>query len=152
MEIAAEFRRAGENWFELAETDPDAFFTSIETLSLGYDLPPDRVRQEEYCLIDDKRIVGSCRVRHRLIATTELDGGHIAYEIRPSERGKGYGTAILRLALAKAHLLGLDEVLLTVYPWNYASIRVIEKNGGAFHSECRSPFTGGIVRRYWITI
>ncbi len=150
--IAAEFEQAGESGFELAASDPEAFIRSVGMFALGHNLPPNRVQQDEYWLMDNDRIVGSCRVRHRLIATTELDGGHIAYEICPSERRKGYGTAILRLALAKARSLGLDRVLLTVHPRNLGSLRVIEKNGGVLQDECRSPFTGEIVRRYWISL
>lgn len=150
--IAAEYERAGESGFELAALDRDAFLRSIEVLAAGHDLPPNRVQQDEYWLIDRDRIVGSCRVRHHLIPTTELDGGHIAYEIRPSERRRGYGTAILGLALAKARLLDLDRALLTTDPENRASIRVIEKNGGIYEDECCSPFTGKMVLRYWISL
>ena len=151
-EIAAMFEQAGESGFELAASDPEAFIRSIEMFALGYDLPPNRVPQDEYWLMDNDRIVGSCRVRHRLTATTELDGGHIAYEICPPERRKGYGTAILRLALVKARSLDLDRALLTTHPWNHGSRRVIEKNGGVLRDECRSPLTDEIVRRYWISL
>ncbi|MBP88633.1 MAG: GNAT family N-acetyltransferase [Planctomycetaceae bacterium] len=148
----AEFEEARERCFELAASDPEAFFRSIRTLALGYDLPPNRVQQDEYWLFANDRIFGSCRIRHRLIAMTELDRGHIAYEIRPSARRQGYGTAILRLALTKARLLDLDRVLLTTHPSNHGSIRVIEKNGGEFQDECLSPFTGETVHRYWISL
>lgn len=151
-EIAREFEQAGEGRFELAAADPDAFFQSVEMCAAGHDLPPNQVQQDEYWLFDQAHVVGSCRVRHYLLPTTAVEGGHIGYEIRPSERGKGYGTAILRLALAKARQIGLDWVLITVYASNLASIRVIEKNGGVLQDECQSPFSPETICRFWISL
>lgn len=152
QEIAREFEQAGESCFEMAAADPGSFFQSLEMCAAGYDLPPNQVQQDEYWLFDQARIVGSCRVRHYLLPTTAVAGGHIGYEIRPSERGKGYGTAILRLAIAKARQIGLDRVLITVYASNLASISVIEKNGGVFQDECLSPYTSETICRYWISL
>ena len=117
-EIACEFEQFGEGGFELAAADPAAFFRSVEMCATGEDLPPFQVQQDEYWLLDPDHILGSCRVRHRLLPTTDVVGGHIGYEIRPSERRKGYGTAILTLALEKAREIGLDRVLITVQSSN----------------------------------
>jgi predicted acetyltransferase len=74
-------------------------------------------------------MLGGIRLRHRLSERLWQDGGHIGYDIRPSERGKGYATKMLELVLEKARERGLPWVLLTVDPSNVASIRVMEKNG-----------------------
>ena len=78
----------------------------------------------------DRRLVGVVDVRHRLNEFLRDFGGSIGYGVRPSERGRGYATEILRLALGHARRLGLREVLISCKQSNAASRRVIEKNGG----------------------
>ena len=72
------------------------------------------------------------RVRLNLRLNEELTefGGHIGYDIRPSARGRGHATALLRASLLVARDAGIDDVLLTCAPGNHASRRVIERNGG----------------------
>ncbi len=50
------------------------------------------------------RIFGELRFRHYLNELLEHEGGHIGYNIRPLERGKGYGTLILQLALTQCRV------------------------------------------------
>lgn len=77
----------------------------------------------------DGRLLGGIRLRHDLSERLWQDGGHIGYDIRPSERNRGYATRMLDLCLDEARARGLPWVLLTVDPGNTASIRVVEKNG-----------------------
>jgi predicted acetyltransferase len=91
-------------------------------------------------------------LRQTLTSDLEEFGGHIGYDIRPSERRRGYGTQILRLTLDKAHRLGLKRVLVTSDSANIASWRIIEKNGGVLHSEAISQHTGELLRKYWIEL
>ena len=49
--------------------------------------------------IDRNRLLGAVNIRHYLNERLLKDGGHIGDGIRPSERGKGYGTEMVRLAL-----------------------------------------------------
>lgn len=51
----------------------------------------------------DQRVVGSIQLRHSLTPELEQHGGHIGYAIRPTERGKGYGSAQLREVSARSH-------------------------------------------------
>jgi predicted acetyltransferase len=78
---------------------------------------------------EDGLLLGGCRLRHALSDSLWQDGGHIGYDIRPSRRNRGYATRMLALALDKARERGLEWVLLTISPYNKASIRVAEKNG-----------------------
>ena len=80
----------------------------------------------------------------------EKEGGHIGYDIRPSERRKGYGTVLLALTLKKAQELGLHEVLVTCDSDNVDSVRIIEKNGGELIGRAVSEHTGKEVNRYRI--
>jgi predicted acetyltransferase len=79
-------------------------------------------------------------------------GGHIGYEIRPSQRRRGYGTEILRLTLEKAREWGLRKVLVTSDATNRASRRIIEANGGVFESEVEVESGAKKERRYWVAI
>jgi predicted acetyltransferase len=85
-------------------------------------------------------------------AFLEEEGGHIGYDVRPSERRQGYGTLLLRLTLNQARALGLKRVLVTADTPNVASWRIIEKNGGVLHTEALSQQTGGLLRKYWIEL
>lgn len=98
------------------------------------------------------RVLGVAKLRHMLTPTLEDIGGHIGYSIRPSERGKGYGTLILALTLDCARELGLSRVLLTCDTENIRSARVIMRNGGVLTSEGYSPLRGARVSRYWIAL
>ena len=100
----------------------------------------------------DERFVGRISIRHELNDALRVEGGHIGYDTVPSFRGRGVATEMLRLAMPVARALGLSEVLLTCDDTNAASIRVIEKNGGA-HRETRSLAADRPAKRYyWIAL
>lgn len=101
---------------------------------------------------DGTTFVGFSRLRHRLAPALEHHGGHVGYAIRPSERGKGYGTRILALTLNKAREMGLDRVLVTCDTDNLASVRVIEANGGVLQNQSVSNRSGKMISRYWISL
>ena len=97
----------------------------------------------------DKKILGTTEIRHDLGNDVLREyGGHIGYTVCPGERGKGYGTAILRLALEECRISGLDRVMLTCSENNAASIRVIEKCGGVL-TETKET-RNHVIRVYWI--
>jgi predicted acetyltransferase len=125
-----------------AITNPAAYMEHVRRFAHGIDLPSDRVPGFEYWLLAGERILGNCRTRPELIPEIELDGGHVSYDVRPSERGRGYGRELLRLALVECRGLGLTRVLLTTAPDNERSIRVIRANGGVELDRPVSPFSG----------
>ena len=74
-------------------------------------LVPDSVY---FCLDIDRNIfVGAVNIRHYLNESLYKSGGHIGDGIRPSERRKGYATAMIGLALEKCKELGINKVLMT---------------------------------------
>jgi predicted acetyltransferase len=142
---AAERAALGEGGPLLAEAvaNPDAYLDHVHRFAEGRNLPPDRVQGFEYWLLaEEERILGNCRIRPELIPKIELDGGHVSYDVRPSERGRGHGKELLRLALVECRRLGLVRVLLTTAPDNERSIRVIRANGGVELDRPVSPFGG----------
>jgi predicted acetyltransferase len=97
--------------------------------------------------------IGRVNVRFRLNEALQSWGGNIGYEIRPSFRGRGFGTQILAMALPVARNAGLPGVLLTALDTNTASIRIIEANGGRMVSAGPHPYhPEQTVRRFWIDL
>ena len=92
------------------------------------------------------------RFRPHLTPPFERHNGHIGYNVRPHERGKGYATRMLALILEKARALGLERVMLPVEGANPASVRVIAKNGGALERRIVDEDTGEPAALYWITL
>lgn len=129
-----------------------AYLEKVTDAARGVNLKPDRVPENEFWLADGDVIVARSKLRHRLNAALEIEGGHIGYDVRPSARRSGYGTSVLRLTLEKAVSLGLKKVLLTCDADNFGSAKIIEKNGGKFAGEQISKVSGKPILRYWIKI
>ena len=104
-----------------------------------------------FCLDVDRDIfVGAVNVRHYLTEEMLVNAGHIGDGIRPSERRKGYATAMINLALKEAKKLGIKRVLMVCDKNNIGSAKSILNNGGILENEV---LVGGIVeQRYWIDI
>ncbi|MBR5936904.1 MAG: GNAT family N-acetyltransferase [Clostridiales bacterium] len=82
-----------------------------------------------FYLWDGEILVGEFHVRHHLTEALRTGSGHIGYSIRRDLRGKGYGTAGLKLTLEKAReIIPEEEVFFRVKKDNIASKRVLEKN------------------------
>ena len=97
----------------------------------------------------DDRIVGIIDLRHHInhpILGTW--GGHCGYSVRPSERGKGYATEMLRLNVLKANEMGISKMLITCSEGNIASEKTIVANGGIYENTIEVE--GEKIKRYWI--
>jgi predicted acetyltransferase len=158
LAMVREFQESGEtrihdqNILSIQENFP-AYLQQLKDNSQGIGLKPGFVPATTFWLVKhNSRILGESRLRHQLTPWLEDRGGHIGYMVRPTERGKGYGTKLLAMTLEKTQQIGLDRVLVTCDADNLASARVIRKNGGILSSESISEQTGRIVSRYWITL
>lgn len=115
-------------------------------------LQPGYVPQTVFWAIDEEEeAIGIARVRHYLNDRLREHGGHIGYYIRHDKRNMGYGTEVLRQALAELRKIGEKRALLTVDMDNIASIKVIQANGGVFESEGHST-DGQRLGRFWIEL
>lgn len=85
--------------------------------------------------IDGPDYLGRIAIRHRLTPRLLEIGGHIGFDIRPSERLRGHATAMLAAALPVAGTLGIDPVLITCDVDNMGSRKVIESNGGILEDQ-----------------
>lgn len=101
-----------------------------------------------FCLDLDRDIfVGAITVRHYLTEML-MTAGLIGDGIRPGERRKGYGSAMIGLALLEARKLRINKVLMCCDKRNIASAKSIMNNGGVLENEVE---VNGIVKqRYWI--
>ncbi len=140
-------------YHDLAMMDFGLYLKDVEQAELGQNLKPGYVSQNTFWLVlDEKTIVGESRLRHSLTAMLEIEGGHIGYAIRPSQRLNGYGTQILKFTLVEAVRLGLQKVLVTCDADNLGSQKIILTNGGIFDGENISPNSRKWVRRYWVPV
>jgi predicted acetyltransferase len=78
--------------------------------------------------------------------TTELPPhclGHIGYAVVPWKQRLGYATEALRQILPEATALGMPFVEVTTDPDNFASQKVIERNGGVLFETFIKPIQFG---------
>ena len=78
--------------------------------------------------------------------TTELPPhclGHIGYAVVPWKQRLGYATEALRQILPEAVALGMPFVEVTTDPTNFASQKVIERNGGVLFETFIKPIQFG---------
>jgi len=101
--------------------------------------------------IDRNKLLGAVNIRHYLNDHLMKYAGHIGDGIRPSERGKGYATEMIRLALLECRKLGIKKALMVCDKTNTPSVRTIIKNGGILENEFIDE-NGNTHQRYWITV
>lgn len=157
LSMIEDYASAGENRYqnvlELVQNDFSAYIRRLEERSKGSGLGPGFVPETNFWLVrGGTYIVGTSRLRLELTPATSREGGHISYDIRPSQRRKGYGTLQLALVLVKARKAGLSRALVTCDTDNIASARVIQKNGGVLSGQAVSHVTGKFVSQYWIDL
>jgi predicted acetyltransferase len=155
LKMVSEYKNFGEeHYFDMykeALEDFDGYILKLKSFINGQE---DWVPSYTFWLTNmNKDILGVVRIRMSL----ENDyvrkyAGHIGYDISPMSRKKGYGTALLKLALEKAAQLGHDKVLVTCDDDNIGSAKIIEKNGGVLESRILKKDNKTQLRRYWISI
>lgn len=128
------------------------YFKQTEQDAQGLDLKPGYVANTVFWLVDGNKYLGSFDLRHNLTPALENIGGHIAYQIRPSEYKKGYVSAGLQLCLEEAHKMGIEKALLTCKSENKASYAVMCKamrESGGYEVELYEE-NGEINKRVWL--
>ena len=71
---------------------------------------------------------------------------------RPSERRKGYATAMLHDLLDICRQRGMDKVMISCLADNEASRRTILNNGGVLEETVYMPSREVYIEKYWITL
>lgn len=152
-DMMAEWLAAGEEIIPGAIAKHD--YHDFDAYLLGLDIKeptPNRVPNSTFFALDTERerLIGAVSIRHWLNDALLRRGGHIGDGVRPSERRKGYGRAIVGLALEKCREMGITRVLMTCDKNNVASAKAIQKNGGLLENEIEDQ--GKIFQRYWISL
>ena len=132
------------------ETDFENHVEKMKSQSRGENLPQGWVPMTTYWLVDNNEYIGGIAIRHTLNENLKNYGGHIGYDIRPSMRGKGYGSKILELGLQKAKEFHISRILIDCGANNTASRKIIEKNRGIYEGAGVNPETGEPSLRFWI--
>jgi predicted acetyltransferase len=127
------------------------FIKKLRDQEKGINLLKGYVPASVYWLVDGSKFIGRVSVRHKLTKQLRKEGGHVGYEIRPSERRKGYGTKSLKLVLPKTRKLGVKKILVTCDEDNIGSRKIIESNGGVLENKIKAQ-SGKNKLRYWIDI
>ena len=78
----------------------------------------------------ENEIYGSIAINHAL-----THRGHLHAGIVPWYRGKGYGTMMLKLAMARCKGMGLQSIQIVSRKENVAAIKTILNNGGVLLEE-----------------
>lgn len=136
-----------------AENDFKTYFQEVEKARNGVDLPEGHVPSTTLWLLDGNRYAGSFDIRHYLNDSLRQTGGHIAYQIIPSLRRKGFAKDGLKLALNYCkNSLKIEKALLTCRFENEASYRamraVMAEYGG--YEDTPAGASGQKERRVWI--
>ena len=104
-----------------------------------------------FCYDEDRDLcVGAVNIRLMLNDRLLRAGGHVGDGICPAERGKGYGTKMVALALEECAKRGISPVLMVCDKENAASRKTILRNGGVLENEIEAG--GCILQRYWIDV
>ena len=118
----------------------------------------EKYERDLYYLVDDENcdyIIGYGSIEDSVILNYHLDYlnyGNIGYGVRPNERGKGYGTVLLKLLLEKCEELGMKEVCCSCLKDNISSKHVILNNHGIFEKEFFDDNSGKYGLKYWISL
>ena len=154
LAAVSEFHTSGE-YSVTAEQLGAKFEDLIRQLTTSNDpatTPPGELPYEDFWMMEGDEWIGKLTLRTTLNDHYLHAGGHIGYEIRPSRRRSGYGTALLRLGLEKARERGLQRVLLTCDETNLGSRKVIENNGGLLENAVVVEGNDVLKMRYWINL
>jgi len=138
------------------QKDFNTFLRHIQIYKDRNKISPNLVPTTEYWLIEGDEhsgiYLGTFSLRHELNDMFMRFGGHIGYQVRPSQRLRGYGKELLRLGLQKARQFGFTRVLVTCDENNISSQKVIEYNGGQFESSVYIEGSSVQKLRYWIDL
>lgn len=130
----------------------DLWLAGMRNRHTGKDLPDGYVRENFYLCYEGSRLIGVCSLKFELTQFLLEYGGHIGYATRPADRNRGLATQMLRQVLDLARDFGFTRVLCVCDDDNYASERVILKNGGVLEDERCDPDEDVIVKRFWIQL
>lgn len=130
----------------------DQWLIEMQNRHTGKDLPEGYVRENFYLCYEGNRLVGVFSLKFELTDFLLNYGGHVGYATRPSDRNRGLATQMLKQGLELSKAFGFDRILYICDDDNYASEKVILKNGGVLENELYDFDEGVTVKRFWIQL
>lgn len=131
------------------------WLNDLENNKYEENLPKDYSTHTFYLAENDEgRIVGAIGLRWKEVPVLITYGGFIGYSVRPTERGKGYASEMLRQGIQKfkENDSKREKILITCKDFNLPSKKVIEKNKGSYENSYYNKEDGYTYLRYWIKI
>lgn len=86
--------------------------------------------EETFWFFQGGRMVGASRLRSDLNEDEMYYDGHVGFDVVPSFRRQGHGTAVLLCTCVVAQERGMSNLILTALESNVASCRTMERCGG----------------------
>ena len=136
-----------DEWLEMLEKDK-----TVENTE-------QRVQADTFILVRkiDSKVLGIINLRYYLNDFLYKYGGNIGYNVRPTERKKGYNLYQLKKVLEICKEKGLEKVLITCDKDNIGSSASIIKCGGILENEILDNDgtvigKGKVLHRYWINL
>jgi predicted acetyltransferase len=154
LDFVAEMRDLGETiWDGMVPRPSESAADFVDRLLRAEHQPePGYVRRSSYWAVAGGAVVGHIVLRRELNADLEQFGGHVGYEVRPSQRRRGIAREMLGLLLREPDARAIGRILLTCAPENVASNKTIVANGGVL---ARTAFVERVQRQtnyYWIEL
>lgn len=146
-----EFERNGETCIGYGNyKDYDTWLKGMMNRKNGTDLPQGYVRENFYLCYEGDKMVGVFSLKFELTDFLLNYGGHIGYAVRKSERNRGLASQMMKQGLDIARKFGFDRILAVCDDDNYASEKVILRNGGVFENTLYDDDEKVFVKRFWI--
>lgn len=129
-----------------------SYLEILEDMKDQSKIPSNHVPSSALFAFEGDVIVGKVNFRHCLNDFLLNVGGHIGYGVISEYRNKGYASKMLAGALEKARGMGIDRVLITCDETNFASEKVILKNGGVFENTFDPKDGSSKKKRFWVEL
>lgn len=130
----------------------DEWLSGMHNRHTGKNLPEGYVRENFYLCYDGAEMIGVFSLKFELTDFLLNFGGHIGYAVRPSRQNCGYATQMLKQGIELARGSMFERILCVCDEDNYASEKVILKNGGVLENEMYDEDEKVMVKRYWILL
>lgn len=148
-----EIKKSGGECIGIKNSDNyDLWLEEMQNRRTGKNLPDGYVRENFYLCYEGNRLVGVFSLKFEMTDFLFNFGGHIGYATRPSDRNRGVATQMLEQGLKISKEFGFDSVLCVCDNDNYASEKVILKNGGVFINQLFDPDENVTVKRFRIDL
>lgn len=134
--------------------DADGYFKNCENYRKGINLPEGRVPSFNLWIMNDQDIIAIADIRPTLNDyLRNVQGGHLAYEMAPSYRGKGLMNLIGKMLLEYMYdEFKIQKALITCREKNIPSYKVITRlmNEMGGTPDTDTLIDGEIEKRFWI--